>query len=127
MGIHMCRYCLADGTHDKGNDDGGSQDVTLKIMLRGQPVCFKIPWTGLAHYMLVHNYLPPREFVDAIMHGEVIAVEIAQTKGLSLAGLEVEWPDPVEVGYLEYPANIPTGDVPDGFLNKLRQIIQDNS
>ena len=53
-GFHICPFC------------GGATSSTEYQIMIGPKKFFDVPYMIL-HYMEVHNYLPPQEFIDAVM------------------------------------------------------------
>lgn len=111
MGFHICEYCQAAGNLGKEMRFSplSSADVTLRFP-SGRNWSF--PHTGLLHYVTIHNFLPPKEFIDDVMSGSVLSGGFGQTKS-----------SPTPIGYLDGPG-FPTGPVPQGFVEKLEQLIE---
>lgn len=54
-GFHVCSFC------------GGSKSSTQFIIkLKNGKTFYDAPYM-IIHYMLVHDYIPPQEFIDAVM------------------------------------------------------------
>ncbi len=109
MGFHACQFCFPQGfgsgsmKSDKDMAFGpySSADVTLSFKSERK---WEFPHTGLLHYITEHGYLPPSDFIDDVMNGEVLEGQFAQTKSPA-----------TRVGYLTEPG-FPTGQVPNGFV-----------
>lgn len=120
MGMHLCKYCYVDNENGweyvGGNNvftESGTGDVILFDSEKN--VEYTLPDMAL-HYVGDHKWLPPQEFIDAVMEGRLLPVERLQTKGVSLAPK----PERVDLGYLE--GDFLTGEVPDGFVEKLEEL-----
>ena len=61
-GIHICSICEAQG-HVSRFAPGWSQEV---LIIPGYQVIYAAPG-GIDHYVESHEYLPPPEFIDAVM------------------------------------------------------------
>lgn len=113
MGFHICQFC--DKTHTLGDASNmafsplSSVDVTL-MFKNGHN--YQLPHEGLLHYVVVHNYKPPQEFVKDVMSGELLGGSFMQTKGM-----------PILVGYLT-AEGFTTGEVPHEFVVKLLALIE---
>jgi hypothetical protein len=73
-GFHVCQFCLAVNANTPSNQErrGNGQ-----IRVRGTDgTCYAAP-TLVAHYVEVHNYKPPQQFVEAVLHGSVAAEELS--------------------------------------------------
>jgi hypothetical protein len=60
-GIHRCSIC--GGNTDDSLGVGWSQEV---LIIPGERVVYATPG-GIVHYIESHGYLPPPEFIDAVM------------------------------------------------------------
>lgn len=112
MGFHTCEWCKAECTLKDAHifRATSSQDVVLHFE-GGNSWAF--PHTGLLHYVTSHGYRPPEAFILDVMTREVKRKEIAFTKGVTV---------PTKIGYLQHPEEIPQGDVPDGFVERLSNL-----
>lgn len=110
MGFHVCEWC---GFGTKENQTYGpysSADVTLTFE-SGRS--WQFPWIGLPHYIVEHGFCPPQQFIDDVMNSKVVGGDFAQTKSI-----------PTLVGYLRHPETIPTGEIPEGFVEKLAELVE---
>ncbi len=104
MGFHVCEFCHPVVTNRFHNTSSG--DVTL-VFNNGHS--WEMP-DMILHYIADHQWLPPAQFVDDVMNHQMAAGSRAQTKSIA-----------VRIGYLS--ATFDTGSVPDGFVEKLEQLM----
>ena len=119
MGLHSCEYCQDETdfnefvTNQRGESGrfgpSSSADVTLTFA-SGNTWIF--PWVGLPHYVTKHRYMPPVEFINDVMTNVLTVGRFMQTKSPAHP-----------VGYLQ-GSEFPTGDVPDGFIDKLESLVK---
>lgn len=89
MGFHVCEYCEQKGiTISRGNTSSG--DVIMEFASGRSWIMPDM----IIHYVRDHGYLPPREFCEDVMSGNLIAGKRLQTKGIT---------SPTKVGYLSGP------------------------
>lgn len=112
MGWHTCQWCEKQGDVKAAHiyRPYSSQDVTLEF---DSGRTWRFPHTGLLHYVTSHHYLPPEQFVMDVLTAKVVSGKGRQTKALETV---------VDVGYLLWP-DMPTGHVPDAFVDALRELI----
>ncbi|WBC17744.1 hypothetical protein O7600_13350 [Micromonospora sp. WMMA1998] len=78
-GFHLCPFCLAQARSEFSMDDGGKALLDSlrglgamgngEILVRGEEgVCYLAP-VLVSHYVELHGYQPPREFVVAVERG----------------------------------------------------------
>lgn len=79
MGFHVCEYC---------HNEHSSGDVTLAFANGHSWVMPDM----ILHYVADHDYLPPDDFIEDILHGQLTGAGCAQSKGT-----------PTPVGYLSGP------------------------
>lgn len=60
-GFHMCQFC-SDDVPKKSYSSNEIRVVSSEGKLYASP-------TMIIHYVKEHNYLPPQEFIDAVMNG----------------------------------------------------------
>jgi hypothetical protein len=113
MGFHVCEWCETNGTLSQSVDMAFSPYSSVDVTLKFASGCtWRFPHTGLLHYVAVHGYCPPAAFIQDVMESTVIESDMVQTKSA-----------PTPVGYLIYP-ELPYGDVPEGFVEKLMAIVK---
>lgn len=119
MGFHVCEYCAQE---DSGSfipqvnsqyPVTSSGDVTLHF---DSDRVWRMP-DMILHYIADHHWLPPEGFVEDVMHFQIIGGERVQSKTIVFAA-----PQPVSIGYLHGPFQ--TGEVPDGFIEKLEKLMK---
>lgn len=64
-GWHDCPFCKEQNKYTRS-----SNQYLIKVPDRGYKVMYDVP-EMIFHYMEVHNYLPPQEFIDAVMNFEL--------------------------------------------------------
>lgn len=65
-GHHVCEFCFPDGKgYSKMEDATSSYEIHI-CSKEGQ--VYVAP-RMIIHYMKVHNYLPPQEYIDAVING----------------------------------------------------------
>lgn len=114
MGFHICEYCTQTGTLPHPSHSATSSgDVTLSLFDRGSGRSKWVFPDMIVHYVRDHGYQPPAEFIEDVMQGQYAGGVRWQTRGITPAK---------QVGYLS--GDYPRGIVPEGFLEKLQQLIQ---
>jgi len=63
-GFHDCEFC-GGRLHDESTGNG-------QIRVRGADGIWYAAPTLVAHYVTVHEYLPPPEFIEAVLHPTAI-------------------------------------------------------
>jgi len=76
----------------------------------------------ILHYVEGHGYRPPQEFVGAVMNDRVVQSWRFQTKSI-FPSVPEEREGERTIGYLSGPFE--TGPVPDGFVDRLEQLMID--
>lgn len=69
MGFHVCDYC---------KNETSSGDVTLRF---NTGRTWEMP-DMILHYVAVHDYMPPTDFVNDILTGKVLDTDRKQAKGV---------------------------------------------
>lgn len=140
MGMHPCAYCYPNLYTGRG--EGGVErepspepkyryapsstgDVEIYITVHGHEYKFAVP-DMILHYIHDHKYSPCPDFIDAILYGTVTEVIRMQTKGLEM-DLDANTRlfrehGYIPVGYLH--GEFQTGEVPEGFVEKLQKIME---
>ena len=102
MGFHVCEFCR--GNKESKYPITSSGDVTLHF---DSGRSYVMPDMVL-HYIADHHWVPPKEFIDDVINGEIAASDRRQTRsGNNL----------MSIGYLR--GTFKEGSVPDGFIEKL--------
>lgn len=115
MGFHVCQFCEKSGRVKDNHAFSPLSSADVMIVFENGKA-FVFPDTGLRHYITSHKFMPPPEFIEAVMNSRVVGGHgFAQTKTAI---------DYVRVGYLT-EATFSTGDVPSGFMEKLGMIIEE--
>ncbi|MCP4087194.1 MAG: hypothetical protein GY745_19435 [Actinomycetia bacterium] len=70
MGIHTCSFC--DGPMKPLRADGRALWGNGEFRVRGADGTVYVAPTLVAHYVEAHHYLPPREYIDAVLLGDFI-------------------------------------------------------
>lgn len=73
--------------------------------------CWVFPYKGLPHYVKHHNFQPQQEFVEGVMTVQLLGVDIVMTSA------------PTRIGFLVDLDQVPHGQVPGGFLDKLHALV----
>ncbi len=71
FGFHTCEYCDDLASHFASVPHPSGKPVTLgngEIRVIGKSAIYAAP-TLIFHYVTVHNYKPPDEFVEAVLNG----------------------------------------------------------
>lgn len=102
MGFHVCQFCR--GNKESKYSITSSGDVFLSF---NSGRSYIMP-DMILHYIYDHGWVPPQEFIDDIMHGEIAETGRRQTR---------ETTGPIPVGYLK--GSFKQGNVPAGFVEKL--------
>ena len=71
-GFHVCQYCRTA----RGNG---------QIRIRSQHGVWYVAPTMILHYVTEHDYQPPVEFIDSVIHPKEVANEIRKHDGPTLA------------------------------------------
>lgn len=106
MGFHVCEYCKPGARNRYPNTSSG--DVTL-VFESGR--IWEMP-DMILHYVADHGWLPPAEFVDDVLRGQVVSGNRLQTKSVVA---------PTRIGYLS--GQYRQGAVPRGFVEKLESLM----
>lgn len=108
---HVCGWCQNSGivVPDMKYGPVSSSDVILSFTT-GR--IWQFPYKGLPHYITVHQFLPPQEFIDDVMEGKLLKFF------LSLSSAK-----PVKIGYLVYPEDFAKGEVPTHFIERLEHFV----
>lgn len=102
MGFHVCMFCR--GNKESKYPITSSGDVTLHF---DSGRSYVMP-DMILHYIADHHWAPPKEFIEDVMNGGIVASDRRQTRSCNSL---------VSVGYLR--DTFKEGRVPDGFIEKL--------
>ncbi|MFC8263325.1 hypothetical protein ACFUNF_38405 [Streptomyces sp. NPDC057291] len=67
-GFHFCPWCASRLSY--GGPDGPEGSAEIRVMGRG--VVYAAPEL-IAHYVEAHDYLPPTEFIEAVLSSDTVA------------------------------------------------------
>jgi hypothetical protein len=114
MGFHICEYGGSEAHGKYPTSSSGDVRLTFdsgRIWIMPDMIL---------HYVADHHWLPPEDFIHDIMHATYVVGKRSQTKSPA--------PPPIPVGYVK--GEFVSGDVPEGFVEKLQSLMQaaaDNS
>ncbi len=74
--------------------------------------CWVFPYKGLPHCVKHHNFLPPKEFVEDVMTGQLQSVDLV----IASRPMDID-------SFFEDPEHAPQGSLPEGFLDKLHELV----
>lgn len=109
MGFHVCEFCPHESVGISRFKKTSSGDVTLTFTNSHKWVMPDM----ILHYVADHNWMPPQEFINDVMNGELADSGRIQTRGMSIGG---------RVGYLA--GSFEQGTAPDGFVERLEKLMQ---
>lgn len=116
MGFHVCESCKSkDESNRFPNTSSG--DVNLTFTNGHKWVMPDM----ILHYVADHGWQPPSDFIADVMNGKLETGGRRQTRG----GVSNVFDGATPVGYLK--GMIPTGPVPDGFVDQLERLMQQAS
>lgn len=70
MGIHQCSFC--DGPPEPLCPRGRALWGSGEFRVRGSDGTVFVSPSLVAHYIEAHDYLPPREYIDAVLRGDFV-------------------------------------------------------
>lgn len=114
MGFHRCEFCphFAGTTLFQNTSSG---DVNLTFTNGNRWVMPDM----ILHYVADHNWLPPREFVEDVMRGELADSGRVQTRSMNTIADILRGN---RVGYLA--GSYEQGSVPTGFVERLELLMR---
>lgn len=74
MGVHRCSFC--GGPKSPLRDDGRALWGNGEFRVIGDNSTIYVAPTLIAHYVEAHDYLPPQEFIEAVLCGRFIEERI---------------------------------------------------
>lgn len=108
MGFHTCQFCQCKSDKSRRFPCTSSGDVTLSFKSGREWIMPDM----ILHYVFDHQWQPPSEFVEDVMHSQLQDSYRRQTRG-----------SPMQVGYLN-EIFVP-GTVPDGFVDQLERLMNE--
>lgn len=112
MGFHICETCHGQAQSPRfPNTSSGDVNLTFSNGHR-----WVMP-DMILHYVADHGWQPPSEFVADVMNGELQTGGRRQTRSVGNV-----FDGATSIGYLT--GTIPTGPVPDNFVEMLENLMQ---
>ncbi len=116
MAFRACGLC-------KGLKEEEAADVEIVIQVHERLYKYLV-YKMTCHYISNHGYVPCPDFVDAILHGEIVEIIKVRTNGTELPSEYVPWyenHDYSPIGYLVGEYNV--GEVDQEVLSKLNELM----
>lgn len=116
MAFKACSRCT-------GTNADEQSDVEIIFRVKGEDKKYLV-YKMVGHYISGHGYSPDQEFIDAVLHGEVVTVIKVRTKSIELPATYVPWYQShgyIPIGYLN--DGYVVGGAPPSLVLRLKQLM----
>ncbi len=102
-------------------------DCDVEIVMEVHKRTYKyLVHRNIVHYMLEHGYLPCPDFMDVVLHGELVAAIKVRTNGIETSEIYLPWYASKgfsAVGYLN--GEYERGEAPGRLVNQLNKMMSE--